>query len=269
VRSDSDVAAVGTLNVVGKGTVLGARYIVPLPGRDGFFHTASAGADYKDFDQSVNLIGSGGFNTPITYMPLTLGWDGTWLGEERSTRFGLAFNFHLRGLVGDEQEFADKRFKGRPGYGYLRGSASHQRSFEGGWGLQVRAGWQMAGQALVSNEQLAIGGVDTVRGYLESAALGDRGLHGSVELLSPNLASRLGASVQELRLLVFADAGMVKVIDPITAVDKYSLSGVGLGLRLKMAAGVSASLDWALALKAVGQTRRNDSRVYARLSYEW
>jgi len=269
VRSDSDVAAVGTLNVVGKGTILGARYILPLRGRDGFFHTASVGVDYKDFDQSVNLIGSGGFNTPITYMPLTLGWDGTWLGEQRSSKLGLAFNFHLRGLVGDEQEFADKRFKGRPGYGYLRGNASHQRSFEGGWTLQARAGWQLAGQPLVSNEQLAIGGVDTVRGYLESAALGDRGLHGSLELQGPNLASWIGSSAQELRVLAFADAGMVKVIDPITAVDTFTLSGVGLGLRLKMATGVSASLDWALALKAIGQTRRHDSRWYARLAYEW
>lgn len=269
VRSDSDVAAVGTLNVVGKGTVLGARYIVPLPAREGFVHTASVGLDHKDFDQSVNLIGSGGFNTPITYLPFTLGWDGTWLGEQRNTRIGLAFNFHLRGLIGDEQEFADKRFKGRPGYGYLRGNVSHNQAFGDGWAVNLRAGWQMAGQALVSNEQLAIGGVDTVRGYLESAALGDRGLHGSIELLGPNLAARVGPWVQDLRLLAFADAGMVRVIDPITAVDKYTLAGVGLGLRLKTTHGVSASLDWALALRALGQTGRHASRLYARLVYEW
>lgn len=269
VRSDSDVAAVGTLNVVGKGTILGARYILPLRGREGFFHTASIGVDYKDFDQSVNLIGSGGFNTPITYMPFTLGWDGTWPGGERSSKLGVAFNFHLRGLVGDEQEFADKRFKGRPGFAYLRGTASHNQAFGDGWALSLRTGWQLAGQALVSNEQMAIGGADTVRGYLESAALGDRGLHGSIELVGPNLAARLGEAVEDLRLLAFADAGMVRVIDPITAVDKTTLSGVGLGLRLKTARGVSASVDWALALKALGQTRRHDSRLYARVGYEW
>jgi hemolysin activation/secretion protein len=269
VRSDSDVAAVGTLNVVGKGTVLGARYIVPLPGREGFFHTASFGVDHKDFDQSVNLIGSGGFNTPITYMPFMLGWDGTWLGEKSNTRIGLAFHFHLRGLIGSEQEFADKRFKGRPGYGYLRGNVSRNQSFGDGWAVRLRAGWQMAGQALVSNEQLAIGGVDTVRGYLESAALGDRGLHGSIELAGPNLAARVGPLLQELRLLAFADAGMVRVIDPITAIDQYTLAGVGLGLRLKAAGGLSASLDWALALRALGQTGRHASRLHARLVYEW
>ncbi|MHB1054196.1 MAG: ShlB/FhaC/HecB family hemolysin secretion/activation protein, partial [Thiobacillus sp.] len=44
VKSDSDVAAVGTLNVVGNGTIVGARYIVPLRSRsEGFFHTATLG----------------------------------------------------------------------------------------------------------------------------------------------------------------------------------------------------------------------------------
>lgn len=59
VKSDSDVSAVGTLNVVGRGTILGTRYIKSLPGSDSFFHSASFGVDIKDFDQSVNLIGSG------------------------------------------------------------------------------------------------------------------------------------------------------------------------------------------------------------------
>jgi len=120
VKSDSDVAAVGTLNVLGRGTIVGARYIRPLPGSDSFFHSATFGVDHKDFQQSVNLIGSGGFNTPITYL-------------------GVAFNFHLQGLVGDEQEFADKRYKGRPAYAYLRGHYSQERSFDNRHGLAWRA----------------------------------------------------------------------------------------------------------------------------------
>lgn len=269
VRSDSDVAAVGTLNVVGKGTILGARWIKPLPGRDGFFHTLSVGADYKDFDQSVRLLGSGGFNTPITYAPFTVGWDGSSLGAEQTTKLGVAFNFHLRGLAGDEQEFADKRFKGRPGYAYLRGTASHNRTWGSGWGLVARTSWQLAGQPLISNEQFAIGGVDTVRGYLESAALGDQGIALSLEATSPNYARQFGASLDDLRLLAFVDGGHVRVIDPITAIDRHTLAGAGIGLRLKGWGGVSAALDWAVALKELNSTRRHDHRVYFRLGYEW
>jgi len=275
VKSESDVAAVGTLNVVGNGTIAGARYIVPLRGRgEGFFHTATLGVDYKDFDQSVNLIDSGGFNTPITYLPFTVGWDGTWLeqsesGQRRTSKFGIAFNFHLRGLVANEQEFADKRFKGRSNYSYLRGKFSHEENWPSGWGMQARGGWQLTAQPLISNEQFAIGGVDTVRGYLESAALGENGISLSLEARTPNQAKKIADSLDDLHLLAFVDGGTVAVLEPITADDRFTLAGAGLGLRLKGWGGVSAGLDWAIALKDQGDTERGDSRAHFRLGYEW
>lgn len=269
VKSDSDVAALGTLNVVGKGVILGARYILPLRGRNDFFHTATLGVDHKDFTQAVNLIGSGGFNTPITYMPFTLGWDGTWLAEGRSTKLGMAFNFHVRGLVGDEQQFADKRFKGRPGYAYLRGSASHSETLASGWGASARTTWQLSPQPLISNEQFTIGGVDTVRGYLESAASGDTGIALSLEAATPNFAKRMSDSLNDAHLLAFVDTGSVKVLSPITADDHYTLAGAGLGMRVKGWRGFSAALDWAVALSELGNTMRGDSRVYFKFGYEW
>jgi hemolysin activation/secretion protein len=225
--------------------------------------------DYKDFAQAVNLIGSGGFNTPITYLPFTLGWDGNWLGDTSSSKLGAAFNFHLRGLLGDEQQFADKRFKGRPGYAYLRGSASHSETSAGHWVLSARASWQLAGQALISNEQFALGGADTVRGYLESAAMGDKGAALSLEAATPNFAKQLSDTLQDLHLLAFLDGGTVRVIDPITAVDHYYLGSAGMGLRLKGPKGASAALDWALVLKESGNAKKGDSRVHVRLGYEW
>lgn len=272
VKSDSDVSAVGTLSVVGRGTILGARYIKPLPGSETLFHSASFGVDYKDFDQSVVLIDSGGFNTPIKYLPFTMGWDATWLEANRTSKLGLSFNFHLQGLVGDEQEFADKRFKGRPSYIYMRGNASQQWKLPQDVGLNARATWQLAGQPLISNEQFAIGGVDTVRGYLESAALGDRGLAVSLEAQSPNLAKHfpsLGESVTSLHALAFVDAATVRVIDPISATDRFSLAGVGLGLGLKGWGGLDISLNWAYPLKAVGNTRKGDHRFHFNVAYGW
>ena len=276
VKSESDVAAVGTLNVVGNGVIFGARYIRPVPSRrDGFFHTATLGVDYKDFDQSVSLIGGGDFNTPITYLPFTLGWDGTWLGQSesgqhRSTKVGVAFNFHLRGLVADEQEFADKRFKGRANYAYLRGTASHDEAWSNGWGVNARIGWQIAAQPLISNEQFAIGGVDTVRGYLESAALGENGANLNLEARTPSFAKKLSDSVDELHLLAFVDVGSVRVREPLSGQDdRFTLAGAGVGLRLKGWRGVAAGLDWAVALKDRGYTERGDSRGHFRLGYEW
>ena len=53
VYSDSNVASVGTLNVLGNGVIVGGRYILPLPGSEKFFHTATLGMDYKDFGQNI------------------------------------------------------------------------------------------------------------------------------------------------------------------------------------------------------------------------
>ena len=269
VKSDSAVAAVGTLNVRGNGTILGARYIVPLRGRDAFFHSTTLGVDYKNFQQSVALVDGGSFDTPIRYLPFVLSWDGTWLGERSRTRVGASFNFHLRGLVADDAAFAEKRFKGRTNYSFLRGTYSHEQTSQSGWKLEARGGWQIAAQPLISNEQFAIGGADTVRGYLESAALGENGVSLSLEAHTPNLARYVAEAAQTLHVLAFVDGGYVSVREPITAERRFALAGTGLGIRFKAARGVSGGLDWAVALRELGRTERGDSRAHFRLGIEW
>lgn len=178
-----------------------------------------------------------------------------------------------RGLGGDEQEFAAKRFRGRPSYIYFRGNASQERRFESGYGLNLRARWQLAGQPLISNEQFAIGGVDTVRGYLESAAMGERGLVFNIEGLSPNLMRHLSQAENpsgELRALAFIDAGTVRVVDPLIAEqDRFNLGSVGMGLRLDTGNGLRGELIWAYPLRAVGKTARGDHRLHLSIAYDW
>jgi len=291
VRSDSDVTALGDLQVLGRGLIAGLRYIRPLPIGEGAFHSLSAGVDYKDFDQTVALVGAGGFASPIEYLPFTLGWDASWFGEQRNTRAGVSANFHFGGLVGDPQQFADKRFRGRPSYFYLRGQVSHERGDAAGAGLALRLRWQLADQALIANEQFVIGGADSVRGYYESAAVGDRGLSASLELRSADLLRRATAGRGEpaaagaaataaapspwrLQARAFVDAGTVEVIDPITATDHFTLASLGLGLSLSHATaptgrGLDASLYWAYPLRSVGATERGDHRLHFSLSYDW
>ncbi len=100
-----------------------------------------------------------------------------------------------------------------------------------------------------------------MRGYLESAALGENGISMSLEARTPNYAKKVAESLDDLRLLAFIDGGVVTVREPITADDRFSLAGAGLGMRLKGWRGVSAGLDWAVALMDLGDTERGDSRV--------
>jgi hemolysin activation/secretion protein len=278
VHSASDVAVAEGVNTLGAGDIYGLRYIANLPGSSSFFQSATLGVDYKDFTQTVSQLGSGSFNTPITYMPFMAGWDGSLSGQDSETRLGVSFNFHVMGLVGTEQQFADKRFKGRPNYSYLKGNFSHKETGSQGraegWSAQLRGSWQLAGQALVSNEQFSIGGVDTVRGYYDSAASGETGVALTLEASTPNLLKNPAAGdapgvVSDVRLLSFYDQGWVTVVDPLFANARFELASYGIGLRVSGARGLSVTLDWAIAQSQINKTQQGDSRLHFRLAQEW
>lgn len=270
VYSKSDVASLGTLNVLGNGVIVGARYILPLPGTEKFFHTATLGVDYKNFGQAVNLIEGGSFNTPVSYMPFTVGWDGNWVGKSRTTRLGLSLNFHVRGLVGDDEEFAAKRFKARSNYIFFRGNFSHTETMRQGWGFTGRASWQIAAQPLINNEQSIVGGVTTVRGYFEVAALGDDSATGGLELFTPNYAAYLHQAIEEFRLLTFIDGGTVRVQQPLPGQrDHFDLAGTGMGFHLKGWKGLSADFAGAVALEDAGRTKAGDKRVHFLVRQAW
>jgi hemolysin activation/secretion protein len=270
VYSNSNIAAVGTLNVLGKGTILGARYIVPLTGTEKFFHTATLGMDYKDFDQTVNLPGGDGFTGPISYLPFTLGWDGNWIEEGRNTKLGLAANFHVRGLFGSEEEFANRRFQAHSNYMFLRGNLSHTEILYKGWGVTGRASWQVTSSALIPTEQFVIGGVTNVRGYYEVQALGDDSGTAGLEIFTPNFSKRLAESLDSLNLVTFIEAGRVRVRQPLPGQpDGSTLVGTGAGLRLKAWKNLTAELDGAVALKEVGVTKVWDPRVHFLVRQVW
>jgi hemolysin activation/secretion protein len=123
---------------------------------------------------------------------------------------------------------------------------------------------------LVSNEQFIIGGVNTVRGYLEAAALGDDGFNLTLEGRTPNYAKHLADGLDELRLLAFIDGGSVYIQQPLPSQKaNFTLAGTGIGLRFNGWRGVSGELDWAVALRDLGNTKSGDNQAYFRLGYAW
>ena len=283
VLSESDVAAVGDVNVIGNGKIAGLRYIVPLRARPGYSHSLTLGADYKDFDETVNLQGTDSSNTPISYLPLSLGYEGTLQDKDSQTKFSSTLNFSLRGLADDQveclpgvfvNEFACKRYLGKPNYAFLRLDLKHTGRFAGGWGLQGRLSAQVANGPLISNEQLAAGGVDSVRGYMESSSSGDYGLIGGIELRTPSLTvirpflAEIGLT--ELTPYVFAEGATLRVLDVLPGQsDRFDLLSAGLGLRFKGWRGLVGSLDLAHPFEDAGQVKAGDGRAHFKLGYEW
>lgn len=279
VISKSDVAVVGDVNVIGNGRIAGLRYIVPLRARPGYFHTLTLGVDYKDFDETVTLLGTDSNSTPISYLPFSLGYEATVQGARSLTQLSGVLNFSLRGLADDTvecllgvfvNEFACKRYLGRANYAFLRLDLKHTHQVGNGWSLFGRVAGQIASGPLISNEQFAAGGMDTVRGYTESAASGDDGLVGGLELRTPSLTKRVSERLDELTVYAFAEGASLSIREPLGGqIDRYDLLAAGLGLRFKGWGGMSGSLDLAYPFEDAGQVEAGDGRVHFRLGMEW
>lgn len=269
VDSKSDIAAVGALSVVGIGNIFGLRASLPLAGSDHFFHSLSLGADYKDFEESVGLLGGDTANTPISYFSLLAQYSATLLGDGHLSRFGLSAHFAPRGLVNDDQEFADKRFNANPNYFYLRLNGEHERSVFWGSRLWLSASGQLAGEPLISNEQFSVGGAQSVRGYPESVVLGDDGLQGTLEWRAPTFDRWLEKVTGDYQLALFVDGGWVQTRDPLPGESKSeSVASAGAGLRLGLGKRFSGDFWWARALRSVDEIDRGDSRLHFSLKYE-
>lgn len=271
VVSNSDISAVGDVNVLGNGNIYGLRYIHPMPSPfKSYNHNLTLGADYKDFQETTTLLGADRFNTPIAYLPFLIGYTGNLVTPESTTKLDLNFIFGTRGLVNDEKEFANKRFLGRPNFSYLRGQLEHTQTLASQWQIYGSLGGQTTGDSLISNEQYFLGGLDTVRGYLEASALGDQGVNATAELRTPSLHKHLGDWFTEVRFLTFYDYGFAKIRDPLPRqIEQYILSSYGLGLDIKGRFGSFARLDLAQALRTVGTVDDGDIRLHFRVGFDW
>ncbi|WP_287110109.1 ShlB/FhaC/HecB family hemolysin secretion/activation protein [Methylobacillus sp.] len=270
VVSRSDVSAIGDVNVIGNGNIFGLRYIHPLPAPalSGYFHNVTLGVDYKDFKESTRLIGEG-FNTPISYMPFFAGYDSTLQTAKGTTQINLGLTFAVRDLGSDEEEFAMKRSRAQGSFAYLRADIKHTHTLPREWKLFGRLSGQAAGAPIIANEQFFVGGADTVRGYYEASALGDKGLFGTAELRTPSLAKYLNMD-GELVGSVFYSAGQVRILRPLDEQQSvFNLASVGVGLQLKNWHGLTAGFDFARALRTAGMVDKGDSLLHFRLAYDW
>ena len=266
IKSDSNtVVGVGGTTVFGKGEIYGLRRVLVLDGTDKLNHTLTAGADYKSFKESVSVGANTGFDTPIHYLPLSLGYAATLGDKQGSWQAGVGLTAALRGLLSDEAQFADKRYKAQSNFSILKFDVARTQSLPHDLSLYAKLEGQITDQALISNEQFVAGGVDSVRGYLDATAVGDNGLRGSIELRSGNLvAKREGAWLGSLRAHAFLEGAGLWLKEPLPTQDhRFGLLSTGVGLRLQARQHASLALDVGWPLRDAGPTQKGAVRLHA------
>jgi hemolysin activation/secretion protein len=279
-KQDSNVSTIGASAVAGKGDILGFRGIFTLPSAENFYHSASVGMDYKDFNQTL-ISGSNRDGTPITYYPLSATWDGTWVHRKDSetigtTEMSAGVTMNLRGAGSSIAELDRNRFGTDGNFFYFRGDVSHTRNLPRGWQMFARVHGQVSDQPLVNSEQFAGGGVDSSRAYFEAEALGDNGVFGTIEIRTPSLLSgiRKGGDPKnpddktgdEWRFYGFLDTGTVRLLDPLPEqASVFNLTSVGIGTELHLRKHLHAVAELAVPLNSQMETELHHPRVNFRI----
>lgn len=266
VRSDSHTASVGDLNVIGQGRIFGLREIFPLSGTPSASQSISLGVDYKDFDETLELQGSDAQQTPIRYLNWSSSYTVTTRAETGMQRYNVGLNFGLRDVVNDPTQFDVKRDGGRPNYTVMRLGAEYTHWFENGMDLFYKFDSQLSDSPLISNEQFAAGGAETVRGYLESQELGDYGVIGTVEWRSPSIAKPISKHLRECRARVFASGASLNIRNPLPRQSEDAeIYSAGMGINLATSKRLDFSLDWAVPLKTSRDVEKGEDRFHASL----
>jgi hemolysin activation/secretion protein len=172
------------------------------------------------------------------YLPVSTGADYSQrdAGGTLVANLALSWNF-----LGNSQDFSALAYsrQARAGFGKALLALTRDQNILGRWSLLLRASGQAATGPLISAEQFALGGHDSVRGYYEGDEYGDLGWFGSGELRTPFLATTVpywsGSTPVWLRALVFVDGGQRFLLGTSALGNPFpSLLGTGFGVSANL-----------------------------------
>ncbi len=280
VASDSLVQPLSAVTVAGKGLNLGLRWQLPLPPLPNIGHSLQWGLDYKDYETNT-VTGELGVFTPLRYLPFTVGYSGGLFEGQATTSLNTQFVFAQRSLLrrtvdcadaGPADQFACSARNAQGSFSYWRGEVRHSQPVWGASRLGLRLGWQLTSDPLVGNERYAIGGAESVRGYAEAAASGDRAIVLGAQWDSPNLGGKDGWDLldrlDEVKAYAFFEAAEVRVMNALPEQPVSTrLRGTGLGLQWRTGRHSNGQVDLAVPLLSQGEDRSGKARLHVRVQY--
>jgi hemolysin activation/secretion protein len=271
--SSNSVANAGALSVVGAGDLYGLRYVSPIatPIKN-YFQTVTAGFTYKDFKQNLNgaTVNELFRQTPITYVPFVLGYNGNIQDEQSRLSFNINANFSIRNLGNRQSQFNNTRYQAKANYAYLTAGVEYKRNLPHGMSFEGRFNGQVANSPLIPNEQFSLGGQQSVRGYYETQVLADDGVQASLELYSPKLDVWDWAEQENIRGVVFVDAGRGWLKSTLNgSPSQFDLASVGTGFRMQLWKTLTANFDIAVPFTNQTRVERGNPRLHFQVFTEF
>ena len=242
---------------------------MPLQGTEGFFHTLVAGLDYKDFSESQGLVGQTGEKIPVSYLPFNVSYNAYVKDATGLTSFNAGLVLSFRGLVGNHEQFMNKRYKANANFIVLTAGMERTQRLPFGLSLLAKVDGQLSDQPLISNEQYTAGGVETVRGYRESEASGDNALHGVFELSAPERFQNIFGQRLSLTPYLFYDMALLWIRSPQEQQSIIRLHGTGIGLRGSLLKNFEFQADVAFPLYDSSRIPAGKPYVHFKVRYQF
>jgi len=278
---------------------VGFRLTEPLHDWDGIHSHVQAGFDLKDYKQInfetnnfitteflQNLNGQTYSQTtvlhspvpttrrPLTYLPLTVRWDGSRDDASGTTGAGLSYSPNL--WFSGNRESLDEITGSKETSGFwhiITGNVSREQSLPNNWKLALRTDGQWASQPLISNEEFGAGGISGVRAYREGEVFGDCGWRITSELKLPSYrVGYVGQGTSEpliVRSSFFLDYGDTYLLDPEGRPGAIPLWGTGVAGAASLGSHFNAMLSIGFPLLSTPSSEAYHMRIAFSLSAQF
>ena len=158
---------------------------------------------------------------------------------------------------GDDDEYDVLRRGAAGEYGLVRLTARHRQELKNDWDLVANFRAQWASDPILHADQIALGGVNGLRGLTEQFALGDKGYLGGLELRTPIFDL---TKTWRFRPSVFFQTG--NTIDLVRDTNTSAVTS-GIGLEFGNDGGLAATVYSAWRLDEGG------SEIHSQLSWKF
>jgi len=285
----------------------GLRLSLPLPQIKTVSSTFSIGVDFKRYqlvgyntnnfittssitnsDGSVSTIvnnfptGQPVQNSELDYIPFNIGLNGAIVDKLGTTIYNVGANFNPAGFITDKfpsnassvgtNITASTRL--RPHYVTVTGGLSREQKIYKDWTVMLRANGQWADGPLFSNEQFALGGISSVRGYHEGEVYGDSGWHVTIEPRTPfwnlgNFTDSVHTEALWARAWTFFDYGEAYTLGGQPGVGRIRLASTGFGGMLGIADNFDARVTVAWPLMSTAGVAAGSPEVSFSLGIQF
>ncbi len=251
----------GLLGVNGRNRQLTAAYTIPLASAwSKMQHKVTLALDYKSTSSDIIFGGSTFSQNTAEVFQFRAGYNIMVTDPLGYTRFGISAINSPGNVLGHNNyaAFDSLRAGSQAKYWYAKAELDRLIRLPMGFSALMHTAGQYSNTRLLPTEQMLAGGYQTVRGFNESSARGDRGIIANLELNLPmiHFTTWGGKKVDNLNTFVFYDLAYLQSVGNYATEPNLNLQSSGLGLRYSLASNVDLRL-------AYGWTLRHDGLVTA------